>query len=150
MFWFIVKVNFAIIKLLWQALDLTLFFFALKLQYPVRPSSLSYDHTPHLAARMKPKQQKVNNIIQSHWFITWRLFQIHCLTWHIWCLVNISEDSFDWVIFIDVEIEHEQHKRKQQKLGQGQPWSRAILLFIVSNKSQKIISTYSNKYGKIK
>ncbi|XP_066920648.1 DNA-directed RNA polymerase III subunit RPC5-like [Clytia hemisphaerica] len=28
-------------------------------QYPVRPSSFSYDHTPHLATRMKPKQQKV-------------------------------------------------------------------------------------------
>lgn len=30
------------------------------LQYPVRPSSMSYDHTPHLATRMKPKQQKVD------------------------------------------------------------------------------------------
>jgi len=28
-------------------------------QYPVRPSSLTYDNTPHLAARMKPVQQKV-------------------------------------------------------------------------------------------
>lgn len=28
-------------------------------QYPVRPSCLSYDEIPHVAARMKPKQQKV-------------------------------------------------------------------------------------------
>ncbi|XP_053327192.1 DNA-directed RNA polymerase III subunit RPC5 [Spea bombifrons] len=29
------------------------------LQYPVRPSLMTYDSTPHLSARIKPKQQKV-------------------------------------------------------------------------------------------
>ncbi|KAF6272456.1 RNA polymerase III subunit E [Rhinolophus ferrumequinum] len=27
-------------------------------QYPVRPASMTYDDIPHLAARIKPKQQK--------------------------------------------------------------------------------------------
>uniref|UniRef100_A0A8C1SI16 Uncharacterized protein n=1 Tax=Cyprinus carpio TaxID=7962 RepID=A0A8C1SI16_CYPCA len=29
-------------------------------QYPVRPASMSYDNVTHLAARIKPKQQKVS------------------------------------------------------------------------------------------
>uniref|UniRef100_A0A3Q3LIQ6 Uncharacterized protein n=1 Tax=Labrus bergylta TaxID=56723 RepID=A0A3Q3LIQ6_9LABR len=30
-------------------------------QYPVRPSTMTYDDVNHLAARIKPKQQRVNN-----------------------------------------------------------------------------------------
>lgn len=29
-------------------------------QYPVRPSSMTYDDVNHLSAKIKPKQQRVN------------------------------------------------------------------------------------------
>lgn len=34
-------------------------------QYPVRPSSMTYDDVNHLSAKIKPKQQRVNAFLLS-------------------------------------------------------------------------------------